>query len=73
MAENIEQLQIFMPSATLNWKPELAYLTVEIIVKNTNVNLPKLKQVVHDHLICIGSEELTVEWQRVEWQRAELT
>lgn len=64
VAENATHLQIFMPTATVDLKPELAYLTVEITAQDANTDLPRLEQVVLDHLIRMGSEELTAEWQR---------
>ena len=64
VAESEDLFQIFMPSATVQLSPAPAYLAVEIIALQPDTDLPRLEQVVLDHLIRMGQEELTADWQR---------
>lgn len=64
VAESEDLFQIFMPSATVQLSPEKDALAVEIIALQPDTDLPRLEQVVLDHLIRMGQEELTAQWQR---------
>ena len=62
--ENTESLLIFMPSATVTLSPTIDNLHVEIDFKNNDVEQTKLEEVVIDHLVRMGQEELTADWLR---------
>ncbi len=66
VSESETLLQIFMPTAEIQLSPDTAHLNVAIIVAMPDADLPRLEQVVLDHLIRMGQEELSAEWQRSE-------
>ncbi|WP_353143029.1 DUF2218 domain-containing protein [Acinetobacter pragensis] len=66
VADSEQLLQIVMPSATVQLMPLAESLAVEITATQEDTDLPRLEQVVLDHLIRMGQEELTAVWQRSE-------
>ncbi len=64
VAEHAQLLQIFMPSATVDLRPQADHLAVEITAQQADADLPMLEQVVLEHLIRMGQEPLQAAWQR---------
>ena len=64
VAEHGQLLQIFMPSATVDLRPQADHLAVEITAQQADADLPMLEQVVLEHLIRMGQEPLQAAWQR---------
>ncbi|WP_163122761.1 DUF2218 domain-containing protein [Acinetobacter portensis] len=56
--------EIFMPSATVLLIPKTDHLHVEIDFKTDDFDQIKLEQVVVDHLVRMGQEELNADWAR---------
>jgi hypothetical protein len=65
---NIDQTEqnflIHFPNAKVILAPEQAHLTVTIQSTDEFTDLNKLENVVLDHLIRMGQEHLTADWQR---------
>ena len=64
VSESETLLQIFMPTAEIQLGPDTAHLNVAIIAATPDADLPRLEQVVLDHLIRMGQEPLQAAWQR---------
>lgn len=64
VASTEELFEIFMPTATISLRPKLDSLHVEIAFKSEDVDQIKLEQVVIDHLVRMGQEELNANWTR---------
>ena len=62
--ETEQNFLIYFPSAEVNLIPEADHLTVTIQSNADSTDLNKLKNVVLDHLIRMGQEHLTADWQR---------
>lgn len=58
------EFSIFMPVATILLQPEAEILKVRIQLKEENVDLEHLENVVLDHLIRMGQEQLSANWFR---------
>lgn len=58
------EMKIFMPSATVTLSPNTDSLQVNIDFKSDEFSQEKLEQVVLDHLIRMGQEELHANWSR---------
>ena len=52
-----------MPNATVEMIPMDQHLRVQIRVQQEDVDLPRLQQVVIEHLERMGQEPLQAEWQ----------
>ena len=63
-AEDATQFSIFMPVATILLQPEAEILKVRLQLKEENVDLEHLENVVLDHLIRMGQEQLSAHWLR---------
>jgi len=61
--ENDQFLQIFFPDALITLTPATEFLQVNIEAQSEDLNLERVQQVVLDHLIRMGQEELTASWQ----------
>jgi uncharacterized protein len=64
VAENLQNFQIFMPTATVELTPLDNSLKVEIDFKEQDADQTRLENVVIDHLVRMGQEELTASWIR---------
>ena len=64
VANTEDHYEIFMPSATVSLSPKENHLHVEINFKTNDVDQIRLEQVVIDHLVRMGQEELNAEWSR---------
>ena len=64
VATTEDHYEIFMPSATVSLTPKENLLHVEINFKTNDVDQIRLEQVVIDHLVRMGQEELNAEWSR---------
>ena len=64
VANTEDHYEIFMPSATVSLTPKENHLHIEIDFKTDDVDQVKLEQVVIDHLVRMGQEELNAEWSR---------
>ena len=62
--ETEQDFLIHFPSAEVSLTPEADHLTVTIQSNADSTDLNKLENVVLDHLIRMGQENLTVDWQR---------
>ena len=63
-AEDATKFSIFMPAAIILLQPEAEILKVRIQLKEENVDLEHLENVVLDHLIRMGQEQLSAHWLR---------
>ena len=64
VANTEDHYEIFMPSATVSLTPKENLLHVEIDFKTDDIDQIRLEQVVIDHLVRMGQEELNAEWSR---------
>ncbi|MDY6457723.1 DUF2218 domain-containing protein [Acinetobacter faecalis] len=64
VANTEDHYEIFMPSATVSLNPKENHLHVEIDFKTDDVDQIRLEQVVIDHLVRMGQEELNDQWSR---------
>ena len=64
-AEDEQQFSIYMPAATVLLRPASDELHVRIQLQDETADLGHLENVVLDHLIRIGQEELQANWQRI--------
>ena len=64
VANTEDHYEIFMPSATVSLTPKENHLHIEIDFKTDDVDQVKQEQVVIDHLVRMGQEELNAEWSR---------
>ena len=55
---------IHFPGAEVRLAPEQEHLTVTIQSHDESTDLTRLENVVLDHLIRMGQENLTADWQR---------
>lgn len=55
---------IHFPGAEVSLTPEADHLTIMIQSNDESTDLNKLENVVLDHLIRMGQENLTANWQR---------
>ncbi|WP_286740489.1 MULTISPECIES: DUF2218 domain-containing protein [Acinetobacter] len=62
--ETEQNFLIHFPSAEVSLTPEADHLTVTIQSNADSTDLNKLENVVLDHLIRMGQENLTADWQR---------
>ncbi|ENX28467.1 hypothetical protein F891_01314 [Acinetobacter sp. CIP 101966] len=62
--ETEQNFLIHFPNAEVILAPEQDHLTVTIQSNADSTDLNKLKNVVLDHLIRMGQENLTADWQR---------
>lgn len=62
--ETEQTFLIHFPSAEVSLTPEVDHLTVTIQSNADSTDLNKLENVVLDHLIRMGQENLTADWQR---------
>ena len=62
--ETEQNCLIHFPSAEVSLTPEADHLTVTIQSNADSTDLNKLENVVLDHLIRMGQENLTADWQR---------
>ncbi|OTG80580.1 hypothetical protein B9T33_09145 [Acinetobacter sp. ANC 5054] len=62
--EKGSQFQIHLNAAQVILSPQPDFLEVAIQTQDTHADLDKLEHVVLDHLIRMGQEELSAEWQR---------
>ena len=62
--EKDQQFLIHFPSAELMLVPQTEHLLVTIQSSDESTDFDKLENVVLDHLIRMGQEDLTADWQR---------
>lgn len=62
--ETEQNFLIHFPNAEVSLTPEADHLTVTIQSNADSTDLNKLENVVLDHLIRMGQENLTADWQR---------
>ena len=62
--ETEQNFLIYFPNAEVILAPEQDHLTVTIQSTDEFTDLNKLENVVLDHLIRMGQEHLTADWQR---------
>ena len=62
--ETEQNFLIHFPNAEVILAPEQDHLTVTIQSNADSTDLNKLENVVLDHLIRMGQENLTADWQR---------
>jgi uncharacterized protein len=62
--ENRAGFEIMLPNATVVLEPNAEYLAVSIIFLEEPDNPTQLENIVLDHLIRMGQEQLVANWQR---------
>ncbi|WP_425879986.1 DUF2218 domain-containing protein [Acinetobacter sp. TWP2-2-3] len=62
--ETEQNFLIHFPGAEVSLTPEADHITVTIQSNDESTDLNKLENVVLDHLIRMGQENLTANWQR---------
>jgi hypothetical protein len=62
--ETEQAFLIHFPGAEVSLVPETHHLSVTIQSNDQSTDLNKLENVVLDHLIRMGQENLTADWQR---------
>lgn len=63
VASTEQNIQIHMPNAMVEMIPTDQHLRVQIRAQQEDVDLPRLQQVVIEHLERMGQEPLQAEWQ----------
>lgn len=63
VSENDQAMQIFFPNALIRLIPTSEFLQVNITSQSEDLDIEHIQQVVLDHLIRMGQEELSATWE----------
>ena len=63
VSENDQAMQIFFPNALISLIPTSEFLQVNITSQSEDLDIEHIQQVVLDHLIRMGQEELSATWE----------